>query len=52
MIATTSTHDLLLIVAVILFFVAGAIRAWAKSLDGTIVAVGLAMFAWSFLVTT
>lgn len=52
MLATTSTHDLLLIVAVILLFVCGAMHAWAKSITGTLLAVGLAVFAWSFLVTT
>ena len=52
MLAVTTHHELMLIVAVILFFVAGAVRAWSKSLDGTLVAVGLAVAFWSFLVTT
>jgi hypothetical protein len=46
------THsDLCLIIAIILFAVVAAIRAMAKSIDGTLVAVGLAVFALAFLVT-
>jgi hypothetical protein len=46
------THsDLCLIIVVILFAVVAVIRAMAKSIDGTLVAIGLAVFALAFVVT-
>ena len=42
--------DLCLLIAVILFAVAGAIRLMARSIDGTLIAIGLAFFAVAFLV--
>lgn len=44
-------NDLCLLIAVILFGVAGAIRLMARSVDGTVVAAGLAFFALAFLVS-
>lgn len=49
--ASTSTHDILLIIAVIVFFITGALHAWAKDLTGTLLCIGLAVFAWAFLIT-
>lgn len=53
MIAFLSTHDLLL-VAVIVFVIAATIRVFMteRSIDGALVAAGLALFAWAFLVAT
>lgn len=51
MIATVTHHDLLLILAIVLFFIAGGVFAWARDLPRTLLLVGLAVFAWSFLVT-
>lgn len=46
------THsDICLLVAVIVFAVVAVIRAMAHSIDGALVAVGLAFFAVAFLVT-
>lgn len=42
--------DLCLLIAVILFGVAAVIRLMARSIDGTLVAAGLAFFALAFLV--
>ena len=46
-----SHSDLALLVAVVMFGVAAFVRAMAKSIDGTLIAVGLAIFALAFLVT-
>lgn len=53
MIAFLAAHDLLL-VAVILFAVAAVVRVFMtpRSIDGALVAAGLALFAWAFLVAT
>lgn len=51
MLAFLSTHDLLLI-AVIIFLVGAVVYAWQKALAPFLVSVGLALFAWAFLVAT
>lgn len=44
------THsDLCLVVAAVLFGVVALVRAMAKSLDGTLVAVAAALFVLAFL---
>lgn len=46
------THShVCLLVAVILFGVVAVIRGMARSIDGTLIAVGLAFFAVAFLIT-
>lgn len=42
--------DLCLLIAVILFGVAGVIRVMARSVDGALIATGLAFFTLAFLV--
>jgi len=44
-----NAHNLL-ILAIVLFLVVAVIRAIAKSIDGTLIALGLMMFAWAFYV--
>lgn len=45
------THsDTCLIIAAVVFGVAAFVRAMAKSIDGTLVAVGLLLFVLAFLV--
>ena len=49
--ATINNVDLCLIIAVILFAIAGVMRLLARGFDGALVAFGLAAFALAFLVT-
>ena len=50
MLATVTSHDLLLILAIVLFFVAAAVYGFARSLAACLTCIGLGVFAWSFLV--
>lgn len=42
------TPNVLLMLAMVLFAVAAVVRAVARSVDGTLVALGLMLFAWAF----
>ena len=53
MFATTlDNFHLALIVAIVLFCVAGVLRLIARSVDGALVAFGLALFALAFIIST
>jgi len=51
LIATISNVDICLLIAVILFVIAGVMRIMVRGFDGALVAFGLAAFALAFLVT-
>ncbi len=51
MLATITNVDLCLIIAVILFIIAGVMRLLVRGFDGALVAFGIAAFALAFLVT-
>ena len=50
LLATITNVDICLLIAVILFIIAGVMRLLVRGFDGALIAFGLAAFALAFLV--